>query len=112
MAKLSISIPDELQKKTEARAQEKGVTVSHVIAEALEEYFARDASGAPQQAPAPSPPSTLEARMAALEGRVNALETKSSPSTPPSADGNADLKKRIGDLDLRLSKLWHDVHEG
>ena len=48
MAKLSISIPDELKVQLDERADAENVPVSHVVTEALKAYFA--------QGPAPELP--------------------------------------------------------
>ena len=48
MAKLSISIPDELKVQLDERADAEHVPVSHVVTEALKAYFA--------QGPAPELP--------------------------------------------------------
>ena len=40
MAKLSISTPDELKAQLDERSEEEGVTVSHMVADALKAYFA------------------------------------------------------------------------
>ena len=48
MAKLSISIPDELKEKLDERSDAEGVTVSHMVADALKAYFALP--------PGPTPP--------------------------------------------------------
>lgn len=39
VAKLSISIPDELKAQLDERSDAEGVTVSHLVAEALKAYF-------------------------------------------------------------------------
>ena len=41
MAKLSISIPDELKVQLDERADAENVPVSHVVTEALKAYFAQ-----------------------------------------------------------------------
>ncbi len=41
MAKLSISIPDELKGQLDERADAENVPVSHVVTEALKAYFAQ-----------------------------------------------------------------------
>ena len=41
MAKLSISIPDELKAQLDERSDSEGVTVSHMVADALRAYFAQ-----------------------------------------------------------------------
>lgn len=41
MAKLSISIPDELKAQLDERSEAEGVTVSHMVADALRAYFAQ-----------------------------------------------------------------------
>ena len=44
MAKLSISIPDELKVQLDERADAENVPVSHVVTEALKAYFAQGSS--------------------------------------------------------------------
>ena len=39
MAKLSISIPDDLKELLESRAESEKVPVSHVVSDALKAYF-------------------------------------------------------------------------
>lgn len=60
MAKLSISIPDELKQLLEDRAETDKVPVSHVVSEALKAYFALPEE-APEEPVSPTPPgSSLE----------------------------------------------------
>lgn len=64
LAKLSISIPDELKDQLEARAESEKVAVSHVVTEALRSFFALPQQGAPEEpvSPTPSPGSSEEIR--------------------------------------------------
>lgn len=61
MAKLSISIPEELKDLLDERAEADQVPVSHVVSEALRSYFALPPAEpqAPAQAPA-VPPELVE----------------------------------------------------
>ena len=58
MAKLSISIPDELKELLDERADKEHVPVSHVVSEALRQYFALPSDdqvpGRPPLSPAPA----------------------------------------------------------
>lgn len=64
LAKLSISIPDELKDQLEARAESEKVAVSHVVTEALRSFFALSQQGASEEpvSPTPSPGSSEEIR--------------------------------------------------
>lgn len=44
MAKLSISIPDDLKVQLDERADSENVPVSHVVTDALKAYFAQEAA--------------------------------------------------------------------
>jgi len=54
LAKLSISIPDELKQLLEDRAETDKVPVSHVVSEALRAYFALPEE-APEEPASPTP---------------------------------------------------------
>ena len=47
MAKLSISIPDELKAELDERSDAEGVTVSHMVADALKAYFSQESTPEP-----------------------------------------------------------------
>src|SRR5437870_3158480 len=127
MAKISISIPDELANKLESLSRDKGRTTSGVVAEALSAYLPRLTGGTPPEAPSPDgSPNTPSAS--------SQTQTQAPPSSP---SGQADTQigdvrarllelearvtnqdsvvemiyNRFGELDERLSKLWHDVHD-
>lgn len=55
MAKLSISIPDELKELLDDRADKEHVPVSHVVSEALRQYFALPVDDQVPKAGSPSP---------------------------------------------------------
>lgn len=58
LAKLSISIPDELKDQLEARAESEKVAVSHVVSEALRTYFALPEGETPKKPDSPTPPAS------------------------------------------------------
>jgi len=115
MTKFSISLPDELSKQLEAAANDKGETLSGVIAHALEKYFSSNgASSPPPPSPPQAPPVPSTTGDPQLATRVQQLEAANRDLAAKVADGASqiqELAKLFGSLDQRLSKLWHDVHD-
>jgi len=60
LAKLSISIPDDLKELLEARAESEKMPVSHVVSDALKAYFALPNAEIPEQPDSPRPTSSSE----------------------------------------------------
>ena len=58
LAKLSISIPDELKEQLEARAESEKMPVSHVVTEALKAFFALPEAETPEKPDSPTPPAS------------------------------------------------------
>lgn len=54
LAKLSISIPDDLKELLDARSESENVPVSHLVTDALRAYFAQPLEE--QEKPVPTPP--------------------------------------------------------
>ena len=56
LAKLSVSIPDDLKELLDARSESEGTPVSHLVTDALRAYFAQPAEEERQEVPSPTPP--------------------------------------------------------
>lgn len=56
LAKLSVSIPDDLKELLDARSESENTPVSHLVTDALRAYFAQPAEGQPKEEPSPPPP--------------------------------------------------------
>ena len=54
LAKLSVSIPDDLKELLDARSESEGTPVSHLVTDALRAYFAQGSEE--QEKPGPTPP--------------------------------------------------------
>lgn len=56
LAKLSVSIPDDLKELLDARSESENTPVSHLVADALRAYFAQPSEEQQKEEPSPPPP--------------------------------------------------------
>lgn len=112
MTKFSISIPDEIASKLEALAKQEGKTLSGAITEALVAYFSEGSERSPQSSSSSgaSTPAPMPNGSGKTPPPVTPEGSPSQASTIPDPRISA-LNARVDDLDMRLSRLWNEVHD-
>jgi len=115
--KLGISLSNDLAQKLESAAHDKGKTVSGMIADVLTAYFSTDGKETPT--PTENPPAKIpdtpqvpasqpsSSDLQSLLSRIRELDSKVSENSSVTNENT----KTIGELDQRLSKLWHQVND-